>query len=263
MEDRTGWVWVGRLLSWVVAGSFLLAGVMFVLVESGLTAPERSTAPRVARQDFVDATIAFFQDQQARWPQELTASLLFAVGFAALAGLGVLLARALGGTDARAALLSLTFVMAGSLGVTAQLLFVGAKQVAIDPHYCDCQYAPEQIISQARGLALVEGAQRWLLGGFFVLAALGFWQLAQLSLQRGVFSTRWARLSQLLAVVLLIELVVPLAPQFELALQVVVFVGAGILLPFWAVWLSRQLLELDVSESVAGTPALPEQRAEP
>jgi hypothetical protein len=261
MGDRTGWVWIGRLLSWIVAGSFLLAGIMFLLVESGITAPEGRTAPRAARQDFVDATIAFFQDEQARWPQELAASLLFALGFAALGALGVLLARALGGTEARAGVLSSTFAVAGTLGVAAQLLYVGVKQVAIDPRYCDCRYAPEQIISQARGLALAEGAQRWLLGGFFVLAALGFWQVAQLSLQRGVFSTWWARLSQLLAVVLLVQLVVPLAPQFELALQLVVFVGASILLPFWAVWLSRQLLELDISESVAGTPAPPERRA--
>jgi hypothetical protein len=260
MDDRTGWVWVGRLLSWVVAGSFLLAGVMFALAESGITAPEGSAAPRTARRDFVDATIAFFQDEQSRWPQELTYSLLFALGFAALAGLGVLLARALGGTETRAAILSVTFAMAGTLGVAGQLLFVGAKQVAIDPHYCDCQYAPEQIISQARGLALVEGAQRWLLGGFFVLAALAFWQLAQLTLRQGVFSARWARLSQLLGVVLLVELVVPLAPQFELALQAIVFVGASILLPFWALWLDRQLRELDVSEPVLPTPVPPERQ---
>jgi len=260
IDDRTGWVRVGRLLSWIVAGSFVLAGVMFVLIESGITAPEGTTAPRAARQDYVDATIAFFQNEQSRWPQELTASLLFALGFAALAALGVLLARALGGTEARAAILSSTFLVAGTLGVAAQLLYVGAKQVAIDPRYCDCRYAPEQIISQARGLALVEGAQRWLLGGFFALAALGFWQLAQLSLRRRVFSARWGRLSQLLAVVLLVELVVPLAPQFELALQVVVFVGAGILLPFWAVWLDRQLLQLDVSGPVMPTPVAPERQ---
>jgi hypothetical protein len=257
MEDRTGWVQVGRLLSWIVAGAFPLASVMFLLVDSGITAPERATAPRAARQDFVDATIAFFQDEQSRWPQELTFSLLFALGFAALAGLGVLLARGLGGTEARASLLSSTFVVAGTLGVASQLFYVGAKQVAIDPHYCDCQYAPEQIISQARGLALAEGAQRWLLGGFFVLAALGFWQLAQLSLRRGVFSVRWARLSQLLAVVLVAELVVVLAPQLAVAVQLVVLVGAGILLPIWAVWLSRQLLELVVPEPGYGDASAP------
>ena len=255
MEDRTGWIRIGRLLSWVVAGSFLLATVMFLLVEFGITTPEASPAP----PDLVDATLASFRDEQAGWPQELTSSLLFALGFAALAALGVLLARALAADLVRGSITSFTFVAAGTLGVAAQLLYVGVKQVAIDPHYCDCRYAPEQIISQARGLALAEGAQRWLLGGFLVLAGLGFYQLAQSSLRRRLFNPRWAGLSHLMAAVFVLGLV-GLAPQWDLAFRLVVLVGGGILLPIWSIWLHRELPTLATPEAVQATPTPPEPR---
>jgi hypothetical protein len=244
MEDETGWIRIGRLLSWLVAACFLVAAVMNLLLEFDITASKPEAAPA----DLVDGTLAVFRNEQMRWPQELSFSLLFALGFAALAGLGILLARFLGRSEAPASLASATFVAAGTLGVGAMLLYLGAKQVAIDPHYCDCKYAPEQIISQSRGLALAEGSQRWLLTGFVVLAGLGFYQLARLSLERGVFSTGWARLTQALAVVLVLGLV-SLVPRLDRVFEVVVFLGAAILLPLWAVWLDRQLAVLAVSRA--------------
>jgi hypothetical protein len=228
---------VVRAICWLLALSFFAATVIIFLLEYDVTAsPPRNPPGR----DFVADSVAFFQNERDRWPQELTANLLFALGFLLLVPVGLLLRRAFGRDDLRSTIGSSAFAVAGVIGLAAQLIYVGAQEVAIDPRYCQCEYAPEQIISQNRALAMAEGSQRWLLIGFLLLAAVGFYLMGRLALDRGVLGRGWGYLSLAGAAVTLVGFVAALFqldPVFELFLAI----GAGVLLPVWAVVLGRRL----------------------
>ncbi|HEV8682227.1 MAG TPA: hypothetical protein VGS09_05540 [Actinomycetota bacterium] len=185
--------------------------MIFFLLAYDVTAPAFESEPG---RDFVDTLIAFFQNEQARWPQEVVASLLFAAGFLLLVALAWLLRYGFGRDDVRAGLASSALAVGGFLGAASQLIYLGAKQVAIDPHYCDCVYAPEQIISQDRALALADGTQRWLIMGFLLIAAIGLYLFGRLALDREVGGP-WATVSFVGAAVSIVDLI---AATFELDL---------------------------------------------
>jgi hypothetical protein len=48
-----------------------------------------------------------------------------------------------------------------------------------------CEYAPEQIISQNRALAMAHGAQQWMLIGSLVLLGVGLFLFGRLALKGG------------------------------------------------------------------------------
>jgi hypothetical protein len=85
--------------------------------------------------------------------------------------------------------------------VVSQLIFVGAKQVAIDKALCDCRWATEQLISQHRTLEMVYGINDWLVTGSLFLAGLGMLAIPALVSRQPLLSVAWARASQALAVV--------------------------------------------------------------
>src|SRR4030095_16942336 len=84
------------VLGWLGAISLFGAGLITVLVPVYITAsPPRTTAPN----DLLEGTLAFFQNESDRWPQELASLLLFTVGFLALIGLVALVRNAVGRDD--------------------------------------------------------------------------------------------------------------------------------------------------------------------
>jgi hypothetical protein len=238
MTEASGWIRAGRWLAWVLAVSFLVAAVIFILLEFDVTARpvERPPGP----PDLVSELQAFFANEQTRWPQQVAASLLFALGFAALAGIGVLLRDVLGRQDGRTSIVSGSLGMAGVVGVTSQLAWLGAREVAIDGRWCDCKYFIEQIVSQGRTLAMIDGLQEWLLFGVFALAAAGIFLAGRLALERGFPSSGWARYSFIIAALFLVALVGSFF-DLELLFAAITGIGGGILLPLWALWLARQL----------------------
>jgi hypothetical protein len=238
-RPRGDWTWerLGAALAWLVALCFFAATAILLLLEFNVTASEPVNAPG---NDLVSETVAFFKEQQARWPQELATGLLFALGFFLLIGLAVVLRRLFGKDDVRSSVASMTLGVGAGIAAASQLAFIGAKQVAIDPRYCQCEYAPEQIISQSRALDMAETAQAWLIVGFLVLGAVGLVLFAAANRDRRLLPPSWGYVSQALAVlfvVALVGIVFDIQAVNDLSLAII----SGVLVPIWAIVLARRL----------------------
>src|SRR4029453_3604428 len=120
------------------------------------------------------------------------------------------------------------------------LFYLGAKEMGIDPHYCDCARAAEQIISRGQVLGMLDNAQRWLLVGTLVLASVGLLLIWRGTSNRGLFSPTWRGLTLALALGLGVA-VVTVGAGVDLLADVVTAGGAAILPPKWAVTTARGL----------------------
>jgi hypothetical protein len=225
------------VLGWLVAISLFAAGATTVLLQFDITAsPPRKTAPN----DLLEGTLALFQNESDRWPQELASLILFTVGFLALIGLVALVRNAVGRDDPWMLVGTLAVGVGAGIGAVGQLFYLGAKEVAIDPHYCDCARAAEQIISRGQVLGMLDNAQRWLLVGTLALASAGLFLIWRGASSRGLFSPTWRGLTLALALVLAVAVVTVVAEVDPLS-DVVTGVGAAILTPIWAVTTARGL----------------------
>jgi hypothetical protein len=126
------------------------------------------------------------------------------------------------------------------IGAVSQLFYLGAKEVAIDPHYCDCARAAEQIIGRGQALDMIDNAQRWLLVGTLVLASAGLFLIWRGASNRGLFSPTWRGLTLAIALVLAVGVITMAAEVGDLS-DVVAAVGIAILTPVWAVSTARGL----------------------
>ena len=119
--------------------------------------------PHDGPNDLLEGTLAVFQNQSDRWPQELASVVLFTVGFLALVGLVVLVGNAVGRADPWVLVGSVAVGGGAGIGAVGQLLYLGVNERAIDPHSCDCARAAEQLISRGQVLGLLDKGRRWLL----------------------------------------------------------------------------------------------------
>ncbi len=240
ISDETAPTWpkMLRWSAWALTACFVAAGILFFLIEFDVI--QGPGAPPGTPNDYPTQLGYFFADQRAIFPYEVAATALFALGFFAFAGVGLGLRSLVGRRDPIGTVVAACFGFAGGIGSISQLIFVGAKRVAIDPSVCECKYAPEQLISQDRALEMVVGAMDWLLAGALLLAALGLLAMPVLASRSGVLSASWARASQVLAVVLLIG-ILGLLFEADVVFDLFAAVGSVILLPAWALWLDRQV----------------------
>jgi hypothetical protein len=237
MNRRSDTSSLATVLGWLVAIPLFLAGVITALLQFDITAsPPRKTPPN----DLLEGTLAFFQNESDRWPQELAALLLFTLGFVALIGLVALLRSSAGRDDPWMLLGTLAIGVGAGIGAVTELLYLGAKQVGIDPHYCDCARATEQIISRGEFLNLLDNAQRWLLVGTLVLAAAGLLLLWRAAGGRGLFTPAWRGLTLALALVMAVAVVTLVADADTLS-GIFTGIAAAILTPVWAVMTARGL----------------------
>ena len=225
------------ILGWLAAISLFAAGVITALLQFDITAsPPRKTAPN----DLLEGTLAFFQNESDRWPQEVASLILFTVGFLALIGLVVLLRNAVSHDDPWMLLGTLAVGVGAGIGAVGQLFYLGAKEIAIDPHYCDCARAAEQIISRGQVLGMLDNAQRWLLVGTLFLASAGLFLIWRGASNRGLFSPTWRGLTLAIALVMAVGVITMAADVGDLS-DVVAAVGVAILTPVWAVSTARGL----------------------
>jgi hypothetical protein len=126
------------------------------------------------------------------------------------------------------------------IGATSQLLFIGAKEVGIDPHYCDCVRAAEQIISRGQALGMIDNAQQWLVAAFLVLASAGLFLIWRVASDRGLFSSAWRGLTLGLALFLILGVIAWVA-ELDILSDVFVALGGGVLTPLWAIMTARLL----------------------
>jgi hypothetical protein len=237
MNGHTDTRRLAGILGWLVAISLFAAGLITALLQFDITAsPPRRTAPN----DLLEGTLAFFQNESDRWPQELASLILFTVGFLALIGLVALLRNAVSHDDPWMLLGTLAVGVGAGIGAVGQLFYLGAKEMGIDPHYCDCARAAEQIISRGQFLDMLDSAQRWLLVGTLVLASAGLLMIWRGATNRGLFSPTWRGLTLALALVMAVAVVTTVAEVDTLS-DVVTAIGAAILTPIWAVTTARGL----------------------
>jgi hypothetical protein len=182
----------------------------------------------------------YFADQRVIFPYEVAGSILFALGFLAFAAIGLGLRSLTPHRDPIGTIVATSFGFSGALLVISQLMYVGAKRIAIDPEVCQCEYAPEQLISQDRTLEMVIGIGDWLIAGALLLAGLGMLAIPALVARSRVLSPVWGRVSQALAIVFFVA-ILGLLFEVDIVFQLIAAVGSVLLLPAWALWLERQL----------------------
>ena len=247
MTDADWRQWAARL-SWVVAATFLAGSFLVVLLS--FTVPMGEFPPDAT---FVDHILGSFEDQQARWIPDLGSSLFFAAGFTTIAALGATLRHVFGSADPRSMLATVAFLIAGAVGTTAQLVYVGGTEIATNPQYCDCGFLAEEIISRGMIRDVLGGIVSWMTDGFVVLFAVGLLAIAAVAGASGTVPFGWVRFTRLLAIVglgvvlwnrLAIQLLVQSGftdVDYGAIGSLIVGVVAGILVPVWAIWLARNL----------------------
>jgi hypothetical protein len=250
---------LAAVLGWLAAIALFAAGLITALLQFDITAsPPRKTAPN----DLLEGTLASFQNESDRWPQEVTSLILFTVGFLALIGLVALLRNAVSRDDPWMMLGTLAIGVGAGVGAVSELLFLGAKEVGIDPHYCDCARAAEQIISRGQTLGMFDNAQRWLLVGTLVLASAGLLLIWRATSSRGLFGPTWRGLTLALALVMAVAVITTVA-EVDVLSDVVTAIAAAILTPVWAVSTARGLPVASRGSGVVRSMVDPNGRAGP
>lgn len=220
-------------LAWTAAAALVIAAALTLVLQLNLLG---EPPLRADGMDFVDFIISRFAWERGRLPLDVTASLLFALAFLALAGVGWLLGSlALGDSD-RGRLLAAAFVAAGILGAAAQLIYVGAVQIATEPTICDCGYRAEEILGRLEAAHAAGSQQTWLTYGAFVTGAVGFFLAARA--ERARWPGGWTILSAAIGVLLLAAVVAEVI-GLEIVPDLVVLAAVGLLIPAWAIGLAR------------------------
>jgi hypothetical protein len=210
-----------------------------------------ATPPPPAPLNMVEQRLAVQDYRIAIWPIFALGNFAFAVGFVALAGLGLALASRLGSGDSQRIVILTSLGVAGILGAVGQFILIGAAQVTVDLSYCDCGFKNEEIVSQIWGQMLIEGGTRWLVNAASVLAAIGI-VAVDVSFRRRM-PAAWDIVSWLTAIGLIATVVVGfLTVEGDLPFYLQVFV-AGVLVPIWAIWLGVSLRDDPEPDAAAGT----------
>jgi hypothetical protein len=224
-----------RWLAWSVGVLFLIGTALQLVDFYNLYA----TPPQVGPVNMVESRLAVQDYRAAIWPIFALGNFAFAVGFVALAGLGIALAARLWSDDSQRIVLLTSLGVAGVLGAVGQFMVIGAAQVTIDMAYCDCGFKNEEIVSQIWGQMLIEGAASWLINAASVLAAIGI-VAADMAFRRRM-PAAWDIVSWVTAIGLIATVVVGfLDLQGDTGFWLQVFV-AGVLVPIWTIWLGASL----------------------
>jgi hypothetical protein len=239
-----------RILRWLAlsVGILFLVGTALQLVDFyNLYA----TPPQVGPVNMVESRLAVQDYRTAIWPIFALGNFAFALGFIALAGLGLALAARLGSGDSQRIVLLTSLGVAGVLGAVGQFMVIGAAQVTIDMAYCDCGFKNEEIVSQIWGQMLIEGGTRWLINAASVLAAIGIVGVDVAFRRR--MPAAWDIVSWVTAIGLIATVVVGfISVEGDLPFYLQVLV-AGVLVPIWTIWLGASLRPNPEPDAEAGT----------
>jgi hypothetical protein len=238
----------GARWAWVLAGAFLLATIWLALVTQNITAQGAEIAEDAT---LPDAIFENFRAAREAFPQEMAFTLLFSLGFLAVAVLGPILRAVTDRSDPKATRLAVFFLVAGTIGILSQVIYLGGKEVATAPYYCDCDYLAPQLISRGAVLDALSGIQSWMTDAFSFLFAIGLLAAASLASARG-WGAAFVRASQGLAVLGLASaawdrIAVPLLVNADVHMDyygiglLILAVVAGVAVPVWAVLLARAL----------------------
>lgn len=231
---RLEWADAVRVLSLLVTAFFVAAAVLQAVLAFDVLGPPPEPVP-----DFIDSTVARFAWEQSRWPVEFAATVLFGLGFAALAGVGLLLSRLADSADARRILTAAAFAGGGIIGALSQLWWLAVQPVNTSPQYCDCGLRAEEIMARLMAINAADSVQLWLVIGAMVLSSIGVLTAAALGRSAGA-GEGWVWLSYVTALAGLVGVVIA-ALRIETLDLLALLLVAGILLPLWALWLATQV----------------------
>jgi hypothetical protein len=238
----------GARWAWMLAASFLLGTIWLILVTQNITVQGPDIADDAS---LPDAIFANFRAAHGAFPQEMAYTLLFSLGFLAVAMLGPILRAVMDRSDPKAIRLAVFFLMAGTIGILSQVIYLGGKEVATAPYYCDCDYLAPQLISRGAVLDALTGIQSWMVDAFSFLFAIGLLAAASLASAKS-WGSGFVRASQGLAVLGLASaawdrIAVPLLVNAGVHIDyyaiglLILGVIAGVATPIWAVMLARAL----------------------
>lgn len=241
------WRTISSRLGWFVAATFVVAMVFFASRLFHILVPEPDHG---AAGTLVDNLLASFEHQRLHWAEDLVSSLGLAAGFVGLALLGVTLRRTLGTEHPRGAVLAVAFLVAGTIGAAAQMLYLGATEVATNPQYCDCGFLAEEIVSREMAHQIMNSVVFWMTDLAVVLFAIGLWAFAALAPVSGWVPDGLAAYARVVAVLAALSVVwdrvaAPLLDtgatdiDFGLISGLITLLVAGVLVPVWAAWVAR------------------------
>ena len=230
---------MGKTLLGIFATCFLLATILALALGFDLLVPTPDIPETL---DFPGRLQALQPFRDAQWPFDAVSTLLFVVGFGALALVAGPIAS-LAGADRRAGVLKSAIEASGLLGATAGLLYVGATQVTIALHYCDCGFTAEETISQFWAITIVQGATNWLSYGAIGFGAIGVGMSALVLGDRGL-PQMWRWISWSAAGLLILSIALHEVSDTP-AGDLIASVASGLLLPAWAVILAMRSDQID------------------
>lgn len=223
-----------QVLAWTAAIALVVAALLDIVLGFNLL-----SAPPVRAEgsDFIDFLEIRFAWDRDRLPLDVASAVLYSVALLAMAGVGVILGRSSFGVGERGSVLATAFLAAGILGAAAQLVYLGAAQLAADPAYCDCGYRAEEVLGRLEALTVAVNQQLLLTQAALVAAAVGFFAAARLGRAAGS-SGWWPLLSIVVGAMLLAGVAVEML-GLELVPELIMLATVGLLIPAWAIGLAR------------------------
>jgi hypothetical protein len=223
-----------RVLSWIVAASFILATALVYVDQFNLFAKPPDIPEST---NMVDRTIALADYFHAVWPLFLWTYLLFAIGFLAVVAFAANVASRAGIPGGVPTFKSLV-AAGGVIGAIASIIPIGAAEGKVFVQYCDCGFKETEIVSQLWAQMTSEEIANWFLRVAGVAVAIALVALVREapSLLPPVLRTWTYLTAAALALAALLATTESLSPDAVGLLQAVIGV---VLIPVWAVWLAR------------------------
>ena len=225
-----------RLLSWIVAASFILATALVYVDQLNLYA----TPPELPEStNMVDRTIALSGYFHAIWPVFLWTYLLFAIGFLAVVPFAANVASR-AGVAGRVPTFKSLATAGGVIGAIGSIIPIGAAEGKVFVQYCDCGFKETEIVSQLWAQMTSEEISNWLLRVATVALAIALVALVREapSLVSPVLRT-WTSITAVALVLgALLATTEALSPEAVGLLQAIIGV---VLIPVWVVWLGRSV----------------------
>jgi hypothetical protein len=236
-------------LSWPLVILVVISAAVTLLFVLGVLLP-----PSDETDDFVDQLLFMRTHDQQAFPFIIVGSLATLGVYLIAAMLGAVLRLWALPTPTRDAM-TLLLVFGGVIGIASQLLNIGAADAA-RPFYCDCGYRAEEVIGLDRALNVAWSMINWLTIGAVTFVGIG----VALASRVVEVSSTWRLLSYAIAAGVLVAVAIRVVASlvfieafdpFQVS-DLIVAVTSGVLVPIWAILLSRGVAEPEAQTVAAG-----------
>jgi hypothetical protein len=223
------------LISWILAGGFILGTVLRYLDRLNLVA----TPPDLPDANMVDRTLRLTDYFHAIWPVFLWTNLGFAIGFVAVVAFAFNLAAATRVPGGVPTFKSMAAV-GGIIGAIASIIPIGAAEGKVFVQYCDCGFKETEIVSQLWAQMVAEDIGSWFLRVAGVTLAIAL--IALLREGRSLVPPLLRTWTSITAIALIVAAVAAATEVLSSdAVDVLTSLTAAILVPVWAIWLARAI----------------------